>query len=43
MASHTMARDIFEWPWERSVKVIGTSAMRSPARSARQVFSIWKQ
>src|SRR5665213_1016086 len=26
-ASHTIFRDILEWPWNRSVKMIGTSAI----------------
>ncbi|MFY0409102.1 hypothetical protein [Solicola sp. PLA-1-18] len=34
--------DIFELPRARSVNVIGTSATAQPARTARQVVSIWK-
>ena len=42
-ASSTIRPDIFDWPLARSVKTIGTSATRSPWRTACQVFSTWKQ
>ena len=38
-----MARLILEFPISRSTKVIGTSTTLSPARTARQVRSTWKQ
>lgn len=41
-ASRTMRPLIFEVPSARSVKVIGTSARRSPSRRATYVDSIWK-
>ena len=34
--------DIFEAPWRRSTKTIGTSATRPPARKASHVSSTWK-
>ena len=41
-ASQTILRDILELPWNRSVKMIGTSATRSPCRQILCVISIWK-
>ena len=38
-----MAPLILDWPSSRSVKVMGTSRMRKPSSSVRQVRSIWKQ
>ncbi len=38
-----MSRLIFDWPTSRSTKVIGTSTTVSPALTARQVRSVWKQ
>jgi hypothetical protein len=38
-----MRPDIFELPFALSVKTIGTSTTRNPRRTARQVFSTWKQ
>ena len=38
-----MEPDILEVPTLRSVNVMGTSVTRSPMRTARHVFSIWKQ
>src|SRR5204863_9850791 len=40
MASTTMRLDIFDVPRSRSVKVIGTSTTRPPARTSRYVISI---
>jgi hypothetical protein len=42
-ASLTIERLILLLPKARSVKVMGTSATRAPARTARQAQSTWKQ
>src|SRR4029450_1462263 len=42
-ASSTIRLLIFESPYSRSMKVIGTSTTRKPAFSARQARSTWKQ
>ena len=42
LASTTILVVIFELPWARSTKVIGTSRIGSPCRSMRQASSIWK-
>ena len=41
-ASTTIALDIFDVPWTRSMNVIGTSRIVAPAVRARWVISIWK-
>ena len=41
-ASRTIWPDIFECPWNRSVKTIGTSTTLSPCRQSLCVISIWK-
>src|ERR1700724_3311691 len=40
--SKMILRDILDWPWRRSTKVIGNSTIRRPARSARKTVSTKK-
>jgi len=42
LASSTIARVIFEPPASRSTNLIGISTTLKPARSVRNVVSIWK-
>ena len=39
-ASKAIAPDIFDWPWARSMKVIGISPTVAPQALARRVISI---